>query len=533
MAQRLQALSAQWREKVSSLRWGDQPLLSRAVLWSDTAVLVWLGLLDVVIHLIVASNYGYFRDELYYLISGRHPAFGYVDFPLLIGWLGGIMHVLFHDNLFAIHIIPALAGGCLVVVGGLIARELGGGRVAQVFASLGVLVVPDYLATASIFSMDVLDQLWWALAALMFVRIVRRDRPQDWRLFGLFAGLGLLTKLTMLFFGFALVVGVLLMPRRRDFLTPWPWIGGAIAFAFLLPYIIWNAVNGWPTVEFWRHYGGLSGGGPLGFLENQLISINLFLLPLVIAGLVWYFGNNGKPFRALGWSFVVLYVLFTLINAKAYFLAPSYTFLIAGGVCQFERFVQKQGRQWAVPAYAAVMAISGALFVPLAMPFLPPQAFVQSYAHVANLGNGAAGQGNSGAFPQYLGDRFGWPTLASTVASVYQGLPPAERSQACIFTANYGEASALALYQQRYHLPPVISGHNNFYLWGPGSCNGNVVITVGLEPSDDTKSYASVTQVTMLNCTYCTPAEYGAPIVVAMHPLHSLKDLWQSVKHFD
>ncbi len=261
------------RATTSVLPAAARSLLSRPALTSDTAFLVYLALVNFAVHLVGANNYGYFRDELYYLADGRHLAFGYVDQPPLIGWLAALMDLLTHDNLVALHVVSALAAACLTVVVGLIARELGGGRFAQLLAALASVVAIVFMATGSLFSMDVLDELWWALGAYVLVRLIRRQEPRLWLVFGLIAGVGLLTKLTMLFFGFGVVAGFLLTPLRAQFRTRWPWLGGAIAFVFLLPYILWNATNGWPTPEFWRHYGGLSGGGPLGFFGNQVLII--------------------------------------------------------------------------------------------------------------------------------------------------------------------------------------------------------------------------------------------------------------------
>jgi 4-amino-4-deoxy-L-arabinose transferase-like glycosyltransferase len=367
-------------------------LFTRASLTGANALLLYLALVDFVGHMLVAGNYGYFRDELYYIESGRHLAAGYVDFPFAIALLAAILHPLTGDNLVALHVIPALAGACLVVVTGLMARELGGGRFAQVLAGLGTLVTAVFLATSSIFSMDILDALWWALATYIVIRLLRRDQPRLWLLFGVVAGLGLTTKLTMLFLGLGLTIALLLTPARRYLRTPWPWLGGAIALLFLLPYILWNAANGWPTPAFWVNYGGHSGGGPIGFLGNQLFAMNPFTLPLTVCGLYFYLRDAaGKPYRTLGWIYVVLYVVFTLFNAKSYFLAPAYPMLYAAGAVVLARFAAVPRRSWIRPAYVAALALTGLLFAPLTMPLLPPATYVSTYGALTSLGNNGAG----------------------------------------------------------------------------------------------------------------------------------------------
>jgi len=496
------------------------------------AVVVSLALLDLLLHMLVAGNYGYFRDELYYLIAGRHLAFGYVDFPPMIALLAALVHRVAGDSLLAIHVIPAVASALLVLLAGLMARELGGKRFAQFLAALASLSAVTFLATGSIFSMDVLDALWWALGAYILMRALRRDDPRLWLLFGLIAGLGLLTKITFAFFGFAVVAGVLLTPQRRHFRTPWPWLGGAIAFVFLLPYILWNLTHEWPTLEFWAHYGGHSGG-PLSFLLNQLLAMNPLTVPLSLLGLYFYLrARLGTRYRPLGYAFVVLYVLLTVLDAKAYFLAPAYSMLFAAGAVALEK-AQTRWVNPVRPLYAALLALSGALLAPLAMPVLPPPVFASTYGSLSGAGNAAAGQRAQAVFPQYLGDRFGWDTLAATVAQAYEGLPDFERSRACIFTANYGEASALNVLGARYRLPPAISGHNNYYLWGPGECTGEVMIVVGETGAALKDGYASLVRAATIRCKDCTPEEDSLPVYVATEPRLPIRALLSRTQHYN
>jgi Dolichyl-phosphate-mannose-protein mannosyltransferase len=509
---------------------GDSTL--RRVLDSDNAVVGGIALLGFLVHMLVAGNYGYFRDELYYIAAGHHLAFGYVDFPALIAILAALLQP-FGDNLVIIHIVPAIANGCLIFTTGLIARELGGRRFAQGIAALTSAVCVAFMATGSIFSMDALDQLWWALAAYVLLLLIKRQSSRLWLLFGLVTGIGLATKLTMLFWGLALVIGLLLTAQRRLLWTPCVLAGGAIALAFLLPYVLWNVANGLPTWEFWHNYGGITGDGPLAYLANQIFLINPFTVPVAILGLIFFFRwPEGKPYRVFGWAFVFLYVLFTIIGTKSYFLAPAYPPLFAGGALVIEKAAER--RVWVMPLAGALLVLSGILLAPLAMPILPPAVFVNDYGFLSGQGNASAGQQTQAAFPQYLGDRFGWIHMAETVSRVVQGLPQDERGQVCIFTSNYGEAGALQLYGPTYHLPPVISGHNNYYLWGPGSCSGKVLITVGVSAADLHRDFNSVTLATTMTCTYCMPEENDLPIYVVQQPrAASVQRSWSAVKHYN
>jgi Dolichyl-phosphate-mannose-protein mannosyltransferase len=494
-------------------------------------LLLGLALADFVAHMLVSSNYGYFRDELYYIEAGRHLAFGYVEFPPLIALLARLLDVIAGDALWAIHLVPALATALIVLLTGLMARELGGGRFAQALAALASLVAVTFLATGSLFSMDALDELWWTLASYLLILILKRDDARLWLLFGLVAGIGLTTKVSILFFGVAIVVGLLLTPARRHLRTTWIWLGGAIAFAFLLPYVLWNLANGWPTLEFFANYEG--SGGPLEFLLGQIPGMNPLTLPLSLTGLYFYLSTqHGKPYRALGWTFVVLVFVLALLGAKPYFLAPAYPMLFAGGAIVVERIGGRTAEflKW---VYVGLLLISGLLLAPLAMPILPPATFAATYGFMSGAGNASAGQQTQGPFPQYLGDRFGWETMTQTVAGVYEELPSAERSQACIFTSNYGEASALNFFGDRYDLPPAISGHNNYFLWGPVGCTGEVMITVGLSRDDVEQSYASVVRAATITCRYCMPEEGDVPVYVARKPKFPVWELWPQTKHYE
>jgi len=483
-----------------------------------TGLLVALAAASFVAHMLVAGNDGYFRDELYYIADGHHLQAGYVDQPLLMGWLAALLRVTVGDGLVAIHVIPALACALLVVLTGLMARELGGGRVAQIVAGVAAVFTLDFMATRSLFSMDVLDQLWWTLASLILLRLLQRDAPRLWLLVGLVVALALLTKLTVLFFGLALALALLVTPERRFLRTPWPWWAAAIAVVGLLPDLIWNAANGWPTVEFYHHYSGAGSTGPLAFFAAQLGQMNPLAVPLAVAGLVFYVRRTGARYRLLGWTFLFVYVLLTILRTKPYFLAPAYPILFAAGAVVVERLRLRPRLAWIRPAYVALLAVAGILLAPDVMPILPPATTTRVY----------------GSLQQVLADRLGWESLTRTVERVYAALPPAQRAEACVLTSNYGEAGALQLLGQPGRLPPVISGHNNYYLWGPGRCTGQVLIGVGFALADVRHTYAHVTLAATQRCRDCVVYEQDVPIVVGSKPrMPKPLRLWPQVKQYN
>jgi hypothetical protein len=479
--------------------------------------LVALAGVAFVAHVLVAGNYGYFRDELYYIADGHHLQAGYVDQPLLMGWLAALLRVIAGDGLVAIHFIPALASALIVIVTGLMARELGGSKVAQLVAGVAAVFTIAFMAAGSVFSMDVLDELWWALASLVLARLLRRDAPRLWLLVGLICAVALLTKLTVLFFGLGLALALLVTPERRYLRTRWPWLAAGIAFLGLLPDLIWNALNGWPTVEFYHTYRGI-GTNPLAFFATQLILMNPIAVPLAIAGLVFYFSKTGRRYRLLGWTFVFVYLVLSLLRTKTYFLAPAYPILFAAGAVAFERLRLRGRLAWMRPTYVVLLALLAILLAPDVMPILPPATTVRSY----------------GPLTEPLADRLGWDSLTRTVEEVYAALPPAERAQACVLTSNYGEAGALAQLAVPGRLPPVISGHNNYYLWGPGKCTGQVLIGVGYAPAEFQRTYAQVVLAATERCQYCVSNEQDVPIVVASSPRSpDPRRQWSALKHYD
>jgi 4-amino-4-deoxy-L-arabinose transferase-like glycosyltransferase len=348
--------------------------LSYRLLTSDNALLGYLALAKLLVHLLTNGNYGYFRDEFYYIAAGERLDLGYVDFPPFVAIITDITRFLLGDSPVALRFFPALAGALVVVLAGLMARELGGGRFAQGLAALATLVAPSFIAMGTFLSIDAFDQLFWVSATYVLLLILKRNQPRLWLLFGLIAGLGLLTKVSMLFFGFAVFVALLLTPARRHLLTPWPWLGGAISLAFLLPYLYWQIEHGWPALEFWENYGRkVPPTSPIGFLTEQIVTMNPLTLPIWALGLYYYlFSSAGKPYRMLGWIYVVLFALFAIQNAKFYFLAPVYPALFAAGGLTIERFVQRWRWGWLKPGYVAILLISGIVIAPLTVvPILP------------------------------------------------------------------------------------------------------------------------------------------------------------------
>src|SRR5512141_937826 len=390
---------------------------------SGWAVLL-IALLQFVLHLWVSAHDNFFRDELYYIAASRHLDFGFVDFPPLVAVAAGAARLLLGSSLVALRLLPALSGVLVVLLAGGMVAMLGGGLLAQVRAAFAVALGPAFLGSSGLMTMDPFDQLWWAICAWTLVRLIKNQQPRLWLLFGLFAGFGLLNKLTMGFYAGALVLGLLLSNQRKLLFNRWLVFGGLIALGLISPYIIWNIQHGLPTLEFTRSYasGKTYQVTPLEFLGQQVLQENPLLMPLWLAGLCFlFFTKTGQPYRALGWAYLFLYIFFMLQKAKFYWLSGAYPALFAAGSYGLDLLIWNRPRlNWLQPAYIWTAVISGLLLVPFSIPILPAETFIRFNAAAGNIAN-AAKQENivTAELPQNYADRYGWHEIVDSVKAAY------------------------------------------------------------------------------------------------------------------
>jgi hypothetical protein len=464
----------------------DEPSPSAVVVdGPDAQPIAWRLLLipaiaQLLLHLLTNGRYGIFRDEYYYLACASHPAWGYVDQPPLSIWILGVWKAIFGDSVAAIRVLPALCGSGLIVLTGAIAAQMGGRRWAQLFAGLAAGVGAAGLVIAGFYSMNAFDLLFWAGAYYLLVRITRTSDGRWWLWLGLLLGIGLVNKIGLLVFGLVLALGLLLTQHRRHFLDRRLWLAGALAAVFLVPYVLWNALHDWPTLEFIENAKRykISAISPWGFLTESILEANPLTLPLWLGGLVWLLvARLARRFQIAGLMFLLTYVVLVLQKSKPYYFAASFPVLMAAGGVAWESWSEGRRWQWVRWVLAANLIAGGVVFAPMAVPLLSPENFVtyqQRLGIIPNTGE----VGHTSALPQYFSDRLGWEELARTVADVYEGLSPEDRNHCVIVARNYGQAGALEYWSQRYELPPVACGHNNYWLWGPPAGDIEVAIVV-------------------------------------------------------
>jgi hypothetical protein len=495
---------------------------------SKNALLLAMALVKFLLHMASSTNYGFFVDELYYIDAGKHLSFGYVDFPSFMGLDAALTHLILGDSLMAYRVFPALAGALIVFLAGLITRELGGGTFAQFLVALAMLISPQILWLGSTLTTGAFDPLWWILAIYILVLLIKRERPRLWLLFGLVVGIGITTKLTIISFGAAVVLGLLLTPQRKYLFNRWFWLGGAIALAFLIPYVLWNAAHDWSTVAFYQVYSKIPTNA-FSFFFLQVFMESPILVPLWGIGLYCvFFTEMMRPYRVFGWIFIILYILFTLTQANFYFLAPAYVVPLAAGSMQVERITFRPRWRWVKPAYVALIALVGMGMMPFAIPVLPFQVLLQTSTQsgITQTLPTKGQPANTPQLPYGYQLEMGWESMTATVAHVYQSLPPTEQGKTCILAQRYGEAGALDYYGPQYHLPPVISGHNSYYFWGPGNCTGEVIISLGYPLNLLQSTFSVVKPAGISTCQYCAADFSHIPIYVCYHIKTSMKAAW-------
>lgn len=511
------------------------PLASRAI--------AALSLFTVALHVFVnrMSPYGFQRDEFLYMAMGRHLRLWRMDFPPFIAMLSQVERLVLGDSIVAIRFAPSLATGLIVLMAALIARELGGGKFAQILAAVAVVASPLFLRAGDLFQPVIFDQLWWTLALYALVRLgasAPRDdtlatAPRWWIVLGVVCGVGLLTKFSLLFFGVALVGAIVVAPQRRVILTPWPWLSAIIAFAIGSPSFVGQLLLGYPVVAQMKTLQGsqLAHVSVWSFVGGQL-----FLGPgllLAIAGALYLvLAERMRPFRAVGWTCIGAFMLLLVLHGKSYYIGPIYPTLFAAGAIVFERWSRDRsaGVAIALRALAIVLLVAmGVAGAPLELPIFSKEA---TAAFASKTGMTAATRTNQGhplKLPQDYADMLGWPELVAAVAHVYDSLPPEKRAQVVLVGENYGEAGALEFYGPRLGLPRVVSAAGSYWFFGPGEKPGTVMISLGVTREDLGKFYGTVTPAGRVLNDWGVPEESDVSIYVGENPRATIQSIWPSL----
>lgn len=486
----------------------------------------------------VATNvwtpYEFHRDAFLYMAMGTHLRILHMDFPPLMAVISESVRSIAGVSLFAYRMVPAVAGTSVLLLAVLITRELGGGRRAQVLTALAVLVNPLFLRSANLFQPVALDQLWWLLGCYALARLDNTGDAQWWLLLGVAGGVGLMTKFSILFFGLAVLIALLITPHRRAFLGPWPWIAAGIALVLGSPSIVGQVNLGFPVVEQMASLSErqLARVGLGEFVTDQILWQPVGFLLALLGAATLLVHPALRRHRVLGWVAIASFGIFVLLKGKSYYYGPMYPLLFAAGAVALERITRRRLRAALTWGAAAAVVAWGVLAIPFGLPVVPPEPMARFSSAIGITTAVRTNWGEYLPLPQDYADMTGWREQVEAVARVYRSLTPAEQAETVLYGRNYGEAGALDAYGRELRLPPVVSLAGSFYLFGPGERTGRVIIFLGVEPDEiRTIACGSLELADRVTNRWGVPEERDVPIVVCREPDMTIQEFWNQVGH--
>jgi hypothetical protein len=447
--------------------------------WADTLLLVGIAAIIALVHVLTNGRYGFHRDELQVLSDARHLDWGFVPYPPLTPFVERVGLSLFGLSMIGLRLFSVIAQAFAIFFTGLMARELGGGRLAQITAAAAIALSPLPMFEGTEFQYTTYDYLWWVLIAYFVIRLLKTENPRWWLAIGATIGLGFLTKYTMGFYVCGILGGVLLTPARRYLGSAWFWGGMALGLVICLPNLVWQVRHAFISLQFLQHIHArdVGEGRANGFLSHQFwICTNLVSAPLWIAGLLGYLRD--RRYRLLAWMYLIPLALFMVGKGRGYYLAGAYPMLMAMGGVVAGHWVASLSK---VPR----RAVEAVFFTGLAVAALYMSAIVLPLASGGALMSFALK--NNGD----LREEIGWDELVRTVAGIRDSLPAEQRESLGVLVGNYGEQGAIEILGQAYHLPLPISGTNSAWLRGYPVPPPSTLIVVGLSRNYVDRTFAS------------------------------------------
>lgn len=485
----------------------DDPL-PRFALWPVLAV---AAILTVVLFAL-SGRYGYHRDELYFLATSHHLAWGYPDQPPFVPVLTRVVTAVFGTSPTALRVPSAIAVAAVVVLTAATSRELRGERGAQILAAACMAFTPILLGGGHLLETSTFDLLAWTVVIWMTVRMLRTSDARWWLAIGLATGIALLNKDLVAYLAVGILAGIAVSGPREVLRSRWLPAGAIIAGACWTPYLLWQAHNGWPQLTVARAIAGGSSASstPRGlFIPDQVLFQGVALALIWILGLLRLLRDPQlRRYRCLGWTYIILAVVLIAVGGKAYYLSGLYPLLFAAGA----RPVTSRARRIRLGVAFAISALA----IPIILPVIP----------AADLHSTAIDAVNPEA-----GEQVAWSTYVDQIAAAYRLLPARQQASAIVLTRNYGEAGAVDLFGPARGLPTVYSGHNGYWYWGPPPQSATSALAVGFQQADLAKIFASCRQAAILdNGLHLKNHEQGKPVWLCTGPLHSWAQMWPTMR---
>jgi 4-amino-4-deoxy-L-arabinose transferase-like glycosyltransferase len=490
-----------------ALRAEQHPRSTAALLYVAAAVGV------ITLHLATNSTLGFHTDELYYLDCGRHPAFGYVDFPPLVPLLARLETGLLGVSPWALRVLPSLLGGFLVALSGAYVRRLGGSLRLQALALLAAIAAPFLLGSNWVFQTVTFDQVTWVVAIYWFLCLVVDRRPRYWIYLGITLGIGLEVKYTIVGLILGIGIAIVLTPSlRRELRTKYPSIAAGIALLIWAPNLVWQVAEGFPSLSYITNHSG-SGGGPVIYLVEFAVYF-FFLLPLWLAGMISLF--RSRQLRPIGIACAVPLLLFLFVG-KSYYAAGTIPVAMAQGLMAISQLKRPRLRSGLQIAVVVSSVLEFAVFFFLVVPVTPPDRI-----HAARLDS----------VNEVFADSVGWDDIANQVTTIYRDLPASERSKTVIISAYYGVPGALQVYGNPNDLPVAVSPHLSAFYWLPANLTATNALMVDYRPSDVAWMCTSPKLIAHLTVPYGVKGlEQGAPVIFCQLKAPITK-IWGQLRNF-
>jgi hypothetical protein len=482
----------------------------------------------------IITPYEFHRDEFLYVAMGDHLRLWQMDFPPFIAVVANLQRFLFGDTLWALRVLPALAGAGLVWIAMDTTRRLGGKVVAQVLAGGTVLLCPLFLRASGLFQPVVFDQLWWSLALWCLLRRGLGEEPRWWLGVGTALGIGLFTKFSIGFVALPIAVAAVVTPLRKDLATPWPWVGALLSLVIGHPSLAGQVALGWPFLTQMADLQAtqLARVSFSSFLSEQVLMVGPGVL-LAAVGAVWLLTQRSPAHRGTGLAAIGAFALLMFLHGKAYYAGPIYPVLLGAGAAAVSRFGLKAesaararlGRL-ALGGVAVAQLGYGAVALPLGLPVLSPEPMARYAAWLGVTEATTSNRGEQLDLPQDYADMIGWQAFADTVVRVWQDLDDADRGRAVLFGSNYGRAGALDWYGRPAGLPPAISNIGSYWFWGYGDRDWDVAVFAGGDIEDLRDYFREVTVVARVRDPWRVPEERDVPVFVVRGPYVPIATAW-------
>jgi Dolichyl-phosphate-mannose-protein mannosyltransferase len=465
------------------------------------------------LHLATNSTLGFHTDELYYLDCGRHPAFGYVDFPPIVPLLARLETGLFGVTPWTLRLLPALLSGALVALCGAYVRRLGGSLWLQAIALIAGIAAPYIVGSGDVFQTVIFDLATWMVALYWFLCLVLDRKPKYWIYLGITLGIGLEVKYTIVGLIAGITIAVLLAPSLRNELrTRYPWTAAAIALLIWAPNLAWQVANGFPSVVYISNHGG-SGGG----VGTNLILLALYfglLLPLWVAGMISLF--RSRVLRPIGIASAVPLALYLFVG-KSYYAASTIPVAMAQGLMALSRIERRRLRSTLRIAVVVGSVLGFVALASLTLPITPA-----SRLHATGLDKTS----------EVFADSVGWDDVAAEVTTIYRALPPPQRASTVIISAYYGVPGALHVYGNPRILPDVMSPQLSDWYWLPPHLTATYALMVDYKPSDVAWMCESPDLIAHLTVPYQVAGlEQGAPVTFCQLKA-PIPEIWGRLRNF-